>query len=193
VPSRYPFWGNVLSAPAKFSLGGLCSGSAVAAGFLVLGVVACSPALNWRSVAFGDGSVTLPCKPDSAQRTVQLGAAALSMDMVGCEADGALFAVSRVALSGTADTAVLQAQWQQASLLQMRAQGVPTVEEVRSAGPGGRVLRVLHLLGQRPDTSAVQARLAWVVVGSDLFHLAVYAPPGTPDATEPFFAGVTAP
>jgi hypothetical protein len=124
---------------------------------------------------------------------VPLGTAAISMDMVGCEADGALFAVSRVALSGTTDTALLQTQWQQASLLQMRAQGVPEAEEVRSLAPGGRALRVLHLLGQRPDDSAVQARLAWVVVGSDLFHLAVYAPPGAPDTTEPFFSGVTAP
>jgi hypothetical protein len=39
----------------------------------------------------------------------------------------------------------------------------------------------------------VQAKLAWVGVGGDLLHLAVYAPRLTPELTEAFFDGIRAP
>lgn len=58
----------------------------------------CTPAFNWREVSFEQGGVTalLPCKPDRATRTVQLGGQAAQMSMAGCESGGAMFAVSLV-------------------------------------------------------------------------------------------------
>lgn len=158
----------------------------------VLALAACSPALNWRSVPLGETSVTLPCKPDRGQRPVQLGEYALNMEMVGCEADGALFAVSRVRVPDGVAPGVLQAQWQSASLQQMRAQAPPEWE-AHVAGSKSLPVRVWQAQGRQADGQAVQAKLAWVGIGGDLVHLAVYAPRLTPELTEAFFDGIRAP
>lgn len=156
-----------------------------------LGLTACSPALNWRSAALGELSLTLPCKPDRAQRTVPLGGQSLDMEMVGCEADGALFAVSRVGVPPGGDAEQLQAQWQAASLLQMQALGSPVLAPL-STSAQALPLRGLAASGRAGDGRAVQARLAWVAAGTDIYHFAVYAARITPEMAEPFFEGVKA-
>lgn len=159
---------------------------------LVLSAVACSPALNWRSVTLGEQNVTLPCKPDRGQRTVPLGAYSVAMEMVGCEADGALFAVSLVRVPDGVDAGVLQAQWQAASLQQMRSQ--PGLQQpLAVAGPPNSAMRAISAQGQGADGRPVQASLAWLTVGGELVQLAVYAPRLTQELTEPFFAGVRLP
>ena len=158
----------------------------------VLALAACSPALNWRSVPLGEISVTLPCKPDRGQRPVQLGEHTVNMEMVGCEADGALFAVSRVRVPDGVAPGVLQAQWQSATLQQMRAQTPPELE-AHVAVPKSPPVRVWQAQGRQADGQAVQAKLAWVGVGGDLLHLAVYASRLTPELTEAFFDGIRAP
>jgi len=175
---------------SRSRLGGL----ALAASALIsLGLAACSPALNWRSVALGELALTLPCKPDRAQRTVALGGQRMDMEMemLGCEADGALFAVSRVAVPSGGDADRLQAQWQAASLLQMKAQGSPVLAPL-STSAQALPLRGLTASGLGGDGTAVQARLAWVAAGTDLYHFAVYAARITPEMAEPFFEGVKA-
>ncbi len=160
--------------------------------FWVLAAVACSPALNWRSVTLGEHSVTLPCKPDRGQRTVPLGAYSVAMEMVGCEADGALFAVSLVRVPDGVDAGVLQAQWQAASLQQMRSQ--PGLQQpLAIAGAPNSAMRAISAQGQGADGRPVQARLAWLTTGGELVQLAVYAPRLTQELTEPFFAGVRLP
>lgn len=162
---------------------------------LLLAVVvlsACSPALNWRRVPLGELAVTLPCKPDHTQRTVQWGGQALEMEMVGCEAEGALFAASRIHLPPGADAGPLQAQWQQASLVQMRAQGEP--KNLPPQSPVRAItLQQITASGQASDGKALQARLAWAVSGTDLYHLAVYAAQISPEMAVPFFDGISPP
>ncbi len=158
---------------------------------ILLGLGACSPALNWRSVALGELALTLPCKPDRAQRTVPLGSQNLDMEMVGCEADGALFAVSRVGVPLGGDAEQLQAWWQAASLQQMKAQGSPVLTPLSSSAQA-LALRGMTASGQAADGHAVQARLAWVAAGADVYHFAVYAARITPEMAEPFFEGVKA-
>jgi hypothetical protein len=60
----------------------------------------CTPALNWRDVAFDDLPVTalLPCKPDRGERSVPLAGANRQMVMAGCEAGGATFTVAVIRL-----------------------------------------------------------------------------------------------
>lgn len=156
-----------------------------------LGLAACSPALNWRNAALGELSFTLPCKPDRAQRAVPLGGQSLDMEMVGCEADGALFAVSRVGVPPGTDAEQLQAQWQAASLLQMKAQGSPFLAPL-NASAQALPLRGLTASGKAGDGQVVQARLAWVAAGTGVYHFAVYAARIAPEMVEPFFDGVKA-
>lgn len=72
----------------------------------------CTPAFNWRDVAF-DGlpvSALLPCKPDRAMRTVPLAGAPRQMVMAGCEAGGATFTVAVVKVQDASQLAQVQAQ-----------------------------------------------------------------------------------
>ena len=181
-----------VAAVPRATPGTSSSGARVLWAVGVLALAACSPALNWRSVALGDVGVTLPCKPDRGQRSVQLGEHTVNMEMVGCEADGALFAASRVRVPDGVAPGVLQAQWQTASLQQMRAPALP--ESVpHLAGSKSLSVPVMTAQGHQANGQAVQANLAWVRIGGDLVHLAVYAPRLTPEMTQAFFDGIRAP
>lgn len=159
---------------------------------LCLGVAllcACSPALNWRHVPLGDMAVTLPCKPDRTQRTVQWGDKSLEIEMVGCEAGGALFAASRVHLPPGADASQLQGQWQAASLQQMNARGEPTLES-QPTSTRSIAMQQLTASGRGRDGKVLQARLAWATSGAEMYHLAVYAAQVSSEMAEPFFDGI---
>src|SRR5689334_7855840 len=62
----------------------------------VFALAACSPTFNWREVPIADAGLValLPCKPDRAERALPLGAESVRVDMAGCEAGGATFAVA---------------------------------------------------------------------------------------------------
>jgi hypothetical protein len=75
-------------------------------------VAGCTPAFNWRDVAF-DGlpvSALLPCKPDRATRAVPLAGAPRQMVMAGCEAGGVTFTVAVVTVQDASQLAQVQAQ-----------------------------------------------------------------------------------
>jgi len=155
-------------------------------------LLACNPVLNWRRVPLGDMAVTLPCKPDHTQRIVQWAGQSLEMEMVGCEADGALFAASRIHLPAGTDSSQLQAQWKTASLQQMKSLGEPTPEPTMSRSRTV-VMEQIAASGQGSDGKALQARLAWTLSGANLYHLAIYAARVSPEMAEPFFDGINPP
>ena len=101
------------NAPMKWTLTG-------AAALLIAG---CSPALNWRTVPLpeADLTITLPCKPDQATRTVELAGAPVELSMVGCDADGATFAVSHAALADPAQVGAALTHWRAAMLARLGA------------------------------------------------------------------------
>ena len=100
------------NAPMKWTLTG-------AAALLIAG---CSPALNWRTVPLpeADLTITLPCKPDQATRTVELAGAPVELSMVGCDADGATFAVSHAALADPAQVGAALTHWRAAMLARLQ-------------------------------------------------------------------------
>ncbi|MBP8136363.1 MAG: hypothetical protein KAY10_08675 [Rhodoferax sp.] len=151
-----------------------------------MSTLACSPALNWREVPLGQVTVLLPCKPDRAQRIVNLGPIQTSMQMAGCEAAGALYAVSHVRLTDPSQVAGAQSAWQKASLSNMRSetmhrrsikrsQALAALQQRRTGPPSSdAMLDVLNVQGHNTDGTQVQAHLAWLADGSDLYHVAVY-------------------
>jgi hypothetical protein len=154
--------------------------------FLLL--VACSPALNWREVRLGGMVLTLPCKPDKAERSLRLGGQAVQLAMVGCEAAGALFAVSHVQVTDAAPRDQVLTAWREAALANMQASS--TTRQASEHHPGAELWTVL---GKRADGSAVQAQFEWIASDSDLFQLAVYADHITPNMAEPFFSEAKTP
>lgn len=79
---------------------------------------ACSPAQNWRDIAFEGSALKaqLPCKPDRTTRSVPLAGVSVDLQVAGCESQTAMVAVMTAALpAGTDATAVLSG-WQKATL-----------------------------------------------------------------------------
>jgi len=149
---------------------------------LVLGG-GCSPALDWRTVELEGLRTVLPCKPDRAARDVVLGELPVRMSMAGCEAQGALFAISQVAVPVGTDAADLEQAWRSAALAQMQASHSEVVTLAqRLQSP---TVRLTRASGLRPDGSPVQASLAWVTNQGSVFHLAVYAKALDTTLTEP--------
>lgn len=154
----------------------------------VLALLACAPALNWREVALGQRKPMLPCKPDKAQRSVALGGQSVTLDMVGCEAGDALFAVSRVEIPTGVDPQSVLSDWYRASLGNLGdPQGqaaVPPLKNKTLAASGA---------GKGPDGRALQARFLWQVGSRDIFLMAVYAPRVDDSMTEPFLIDLKLP
>lgn len=157
---------------------------------VVLALSACSPALNWREVHLNRLTALLPCKPDLAQRVVRLAGQALTMDMAGCEAAGGLFAISHLRVDAISQVPEVLAAWRVGTLGNMQstvATALPWRAVVGAAALAPPPV-LLEATGQRADGSPLQAQLAWVVDGADVFHIAAYATRLTPDMTETLFS-----
>ena len=79
---------------------------------------ACTPAQNWRDIAF-EGSalkVQLPCKPDRTTRSVPLGGVSVDLQVAGCESETAMVAVMTASLPTGSDAAAVLSGWQKATL-----------------------------------------------------------------------------
>lgn len=152
---------------------------------LASALAACSPALNWRQASLASVPVMLPCKPDKAQRSVTLVPHTLTLDMAGCEAGGALFAVSRVELPDGVPAPEVLAAWRTQALAALRA------GQVQDQPTAGAIRVQAH--GLRPDGSPVQAALLWRLRGRQIIHWAVYAEHLGTDMTDPFFAEIPSP
>lgn len=168
-----------------------------AAALLLLG--GCSPALNWRSVPLPDAAltITLPCKPDQATRQVELAGAPVELAMVGCDADGATFAVSHAALADPAQIGAALTHWRAAVLANLGPGAAASALDTPYAPTG--VLPVPQSVrtavqGQRADGSTVVAHAVWFAraVGPQvrLYHAVVYAPKARPEVADQFFAGL---
>ncbi|MBG6072367.1 MULTISPECIES: hypothetical protein [unclassified Polaromonas] len=157
-------------------------------------VAACSPALNWRDVR-PEGtrlSLLLPCKPDKAQKVVPLGGRPTQLSMLGCDADGATFAVAIADVGDPLQAAPVLALWQDLTLANMKAAPAsrqPLPLKIPGASPGTPVTR-LQAQGQRADGTAVSGQAAYFAQGSQLFQVVIYAPRIAPEVAETFFSSL---
>jgi hypothetical protein len=99
------------------------SKSAAVLFFSVLGLSACQPSLNWRTVQMPGTTLRfeLPCKPDQTTKPVTMAGQNLELSVMGCEAGDAVWAVMSAKLSADADRTELLKGWREATLQNMRA------------------------------------------------------------------------
>lgn len=160
------------------------------------GLAACSPTLNWRQVnpEGVDMSLLLPCKPDRASKNVPLGGRETRLSMTGCEAGGAMYALSVAELADAAASAEVLAQWQALTLSHMRAD--PSSQQRKSAtvpGANGPSPVLLTARGAHPDGHAVQAQALFFARDARVFQAVIYAPRISAEAAETFFSGMKLP
>lgn len=167
---------------------------------LAASLLACSPALNWREARF-DAAVPLhlllPCKPDRAERAVDMAGHAVALHMLGCDADGATFAVSYVQLADATDAAAVLQGWRSAVLARAQAQSVqddPAWAPQGAAWPGLAPQR-LQATGSRPDGEPVALQAAWFAAagpaGVQVFHAVMLSPRPRPEVAQAFFSALT--
>lgn len=117
---------------------------------LALMLSACSPAQNWRDIAF-EGSalkVQLPCKPDRTTRSVPLGGVPVALQVAGCESGSAMVAVMTATLPAGSDAAAVMTGWQKATLDNARVDQPLTSEQQQ----------VWHRPGQLALASSLRVR-----------------------------------
>jgi hypothetical protein len=143
-------------------------------------LVACSPSLNWREVQLGSLRTLLPCKPDTGSRPVVLGGQTLKMDMIGCEAGGALLAISRVQATDAVQAAKLMAMLRQASLDQVGSVAV----RPRPNSGDEKTSYDVQVDGSRSKGLPLQVRFKWLLADADVYQMAVYAQRLSPELTD---------
>lgn len=162
--------------------------------FLVATVsTACSPTFNWREVPVGDGGLVamLPCKPDRVTRALPLGNASVTVEVVGCEAGGATFAVAHARAADAAQAEAWLNAWRAATRAQL-ADARPTET------PATLPRAALQPAPIRLDGSGqVQAHLLWFAQtragGVSLYQATVLGRPSAADAFATFDEGLRLP
>lgn len=133
----------------------------------------------------------LPCKPDHARRDVPMAGARVALDMQGCDAAGATFAVSHVHLADATQTAAALAGWQAATLVTLHAAN-PQPQPFEM--PGNQFVVRWAVAGQRADGHPVSAQAVWFARfqadGADLFHAVVVADKADTAVADTFFTGL---
>ena len=166
-------------------------------GATLLALAACSPGLNWRQTRSDNSALRalLPCKPDKATREVEMGGLKLQMDMQGCDAAGATFAVSHVHVDDGALAAPLLEGWRAAVLAHVHAAPPGTAPFVPPGAMAGPQAVRLQTKGKRADGTTIAVDAAWFgsvgPKGFDLFHAAMFSERPMPEAAETFFTGLS--
>ena len=153
-------------------------------------LTACNPTFNWRDVRFESARLALlmPCKPDKGQRTVPMAGLPTELNMLSCDAGGVTFAVAMADVKDAAKTAAVLAQWQSATLINIKA---PPAVGVAIKLPGlssdGAIVKAI---GQRTNGQAVSSQAAYFAQGSQVFQAVLYGDTITPDVADTFFSGL---
>ena len=153
-------------------------------------LAACNPTFNWRDVRpYGTQlALLMPCKPDKAQKTVPMAGQPTELMLLSCDAGGVTFAVTVADVKDVSKVAVTLAQWQNATLANIKA--APTTPGVpfKLAGSASGAV-IVKAIGQRANGQAVSSQAAYFAQGSQVFQAVMYADKISPDVAETFFSG----
>jgi len=140
---------------------------------LALGALAaCSPTLDWRSVALPDTQLVteLPCKPGRFQRDVTVAGMRLKLFMLSCEAGGVTYGVSTAEVGDPARVDAVLLALRDSAAAAIRSSGaVPGALNLRGVTPfSGNSSATLH--GQRPDGERIEESIRVFARGTRVFQ-----------------------
>lgn len=171
------------------------------AAFLLLlaaaALAACSLTFNWREVPIGDGGLIalLPCKPDRASRALPLGTEAVNVEMAGCEAGGATFAVAHARAADAAQAEAWLGAWRAATRTQLA--GVTAQESVGVVSRAALQPAPVRLDAGERNGPGPAARVLWFAQwragGVSIYQATVLGTPANAEAVTTFFEGLRLP
>ncbi len=167
-----------------------------AAGWALVLIGACTPAMDWRELPLDDTGVSamLPCKPSVYERKVQLAGSAFTMTLRACSTDQATWAVAYATLQ---DPSLVQPVLRALSAAAASNLGVPVPSDARSwsprgATPGDASVR-WRADGHLPDGRAVGSRTAVFARGLHVFQATAIGRSLSDDDADTFFEGLRVP
>ncbi|MDM0010825.1 hypothetical protein QTH87_00100 [Variovorax sp. J22P168] len=172
---------------------------AAVVGLLVAALAACNPVFNWREVPVGDAGLValLPCKPDRATRAMPLGVEAVTVDMAGCEAGGATFAVAHAVASSQSQAEGWLRAWRSATRSQLGDAAASAVEAPATVPRAAGMPAPLRLDAAAAAADAPALQVLWFAQrradGVSLYQATVVGRPATADAPQIFFEGLHIP
>lgn len=157
----------------------------------VLALAACNPTFNWRDVRPDNTrfSLLMPCKPDKAQRTVPMAGQPVELNLLSCDAGGVTFAVALADVKEVSKAAVALAQWQNATLANMKAAPGAPGGAFKFTGLASSAVMV-RATGQRANGQEISSQAAYFAQGSQVFQAVIYADKIAPDVADTFFSGL---
>ncbi len=186
-------WRDFSSARAKALASAKPAGALMALATLAM---ACSPVFNWREVPVGESLVAmLPCKPDRAERSLPIGPATVPIDMAGCEAGGATFAVARLPGGDASQAEARLAAWRQAAKSPWAGAQLAEAPWTLPRAATAPAPWALDVTNAAADGRPAEAHLRWFA-GPDgqggimLYQAMVLGRPSAADAAETFFDGL---
>lgn len=136
----------------------------------------------------------LPCKPDKVTRRVPMGGGEVELSVMGCDAGGATYAVLQAELPPADNPDQVLAQWNSATLANMKAEGAARASAF--VPPGADALpssRRVSAQGHRANGSPVHGEAAYFARGRHVYQAVVYADDPKPETLQPFFEGLKLP
>lgn len=167
------------------------------AALALLALSACYPTFNWRELP-PEGTplqALLPCKPETAERTVPLGGAPTVLHMHSCKASGLTFALAWANAAEPSAVPNLVSDWQRASLAAIRldpALHTDPAHRWNAAVAGASMAQGVLAQGTDPQGQPVQARWAYFARGTQVFQAAVYGA-ASDEVNTTFFDGLKLP
>ena len=111
------------------------------------------------------------------------------MNLLSCDAGGVTFAVSMADINDAGKTDAVLAQWQSATLTNIKA-GLSVSRyafKVSGLATGGVMVKAT---GQRANGQAVSSQAAYFAQDSRVFQAVMYADVISPDVADTFFSGL---
>lgn len=161
----------------------------------LLSLAACSPTFNWREwpVPGTPLRALMPCKPESASRTVPMVGAPVELHMHACETGGLRFALAWAEIGRADQVPAALAAWPLASLQTLRVTAA-SADDPRLAWAvevkGASQVRGVRAQGTDPQGRPVLMQAVYFASGTQVFQAAVYGARLDDGATEAFFAGL---
>lgn len=162
---------------------------------------ACSPVFNWREVPIADDGLValLPCKPDHATRNLPLGggSASVAVDMTGCEAGGATFAVAHASAEDAAQADAWMRAWRAATRSQLAGAAIVETPATLPRAAGSPAPVRFDLPQQQGAGGPAPAHVLWFAQQRAgkvaLYQATVLGRPESAEAPGVFFEGLRLP
>ncbi|MES2787810.1 MAG: hypothetical protein V4684_20245 [Pseudomonadota bacterium] len=155
-------------------------------------LAACSPTFNWRDVHVEPTHLKalLPCKPEKASREVTMVERKVALEVLGCEAGGATFALLHADIGDASRAGDALRQWRIATLANLRGTSARDTAFTPAGATALPQSAQVVATGQRADGSKVQSHAAYFARGSQVFQAVIYTDELRMDMTDPFFSSL---